>query len=109
MILKKALIVNRTRDINGTRLPKTKRNSWTILVDDFIFISTRCGEPSSVSTLQNCFKPIYEKSDLKRITPHSVCHTHAMILISQRFSIKIIAGSSGQYTTSDFKRVRPFI
>lgn len=120
---KKTLTVNKTRDRNGARTPKTERSYRTILVDDFllqhlaayrtwcmeikfrygshlksndfIFISPFSGETCTDCVLQHCFKKICEKTGFKHVTPHGLRHTHATLLISQRIPVKTIADRLG--------------
>ncbi|MEK5100352.1 tyrosine-type recombinase/integrase [Bacillus sp. FSL W8-0848] len=119
----KTLTVERTRDENGVRSPKTKNSYRTIPVDDiiieklktyrawckqamlkvgkhlsdddFVFISTKTAEPASYRTLSDKIKPICAKAGCKPITVHGLRHTHATVLISQRIPVKVIADRLG--------------
>jgi len=120
---KKTITVERTRDKNGARPPKTKNSYRTILIDDslihqlklyrtwckqtmlsfgkrlsdgdFIFISHQSGTPTGENTLKYSFDRILNKPGLKTITPHGLRHTHATILIAQRIPVKVIAERLG--------------
>jgi integrase len=120
---KKTVIVERTRDKNGARPPKTKNSYRTILIDDslihqlklyrtwckqtmlsfgkhlscddYIFISYQSGKPTGSNTVKYSFDRIAKKAGLKRITPHGLRHTHATILIAQRIPVKVIADRLG--------------
>lgn len=106
------LTVQRTRDRNGTRSPKTMKSYRTIPIDDmlvlqlkryrtwckekslyfgkgfteesFIFISYLSGDPISDNTLTDPFRRIIKDTGLKKITPHGLRHTHATILLVKR-------------------------
>lgn len=119
----KTLTVERTRDNNGTRSPKTKNSYRTILIDDtliaqlkiykkwckekmfsfgihfsdnsFVFISYQTGKPISENLLVYTMNRIIDKTGCKRITPHGLRHTHATILIGQRIPVKVIADRLG--------------
>lgn len=106
------LTVQRTRDRNGSRTPKTMKSYRTIPIDDmllvqlkryrtwckktslyfgksfseesFIFISYLSGEPISDNTLTDPFRRIISETGLKKITPHGLRHTHATILLTKR-------------------------
>lgn len=120
---KKTLSVQRTRDINGERTPKTKRSRRTIKLDDlvlhqlklyrtwskktklsfgqrledndFIFISHQSGKPIGDNTIKYAFDRIFKKTDLKYITPHGLRHTHATLLIQARIPVPTIAERLG--------------
>ncbi|PAV29264.1 recombinase XerC [Virgibacillus profundi] len=117
------LTVERTRDKKGVRSPKTKRSYRKIIIDDalvkqlevykkwckktllsfgkhlkdddYIFISSRSGEPVTENAINYSFKVILKKTKLKKITPHGLRHTHATILIGQRIPVKVIADRLG--------------
>lgn len=119
----KTISVERTRDNKGVRSPKTKNSYRTILIDDtlikqlriykswcretllsfgarlnnddFIFISYQTGAPIVDATLKYSFDRIIKKTDIKRITPHGLRHTHATLLIGQRIPVKVIAERLG--------------
>lgn len=119
----KTLTVERTRDHKGVRSPKTKRSYRTIIIDDilvkqleaykkwckktllsfgkhlkddgYIFISSRSGDPVTENGINYSFKIILEKTNLRKITPHGLRHTHATILIGQRIPVKVIADRLG--------------
>jgi integrase len=104
------LTVERTRDNNGVRPPKTINSYRTIDIDDsvinqlkkyktwckktklafgnhlmeedFIFISYQTGEPLSDNTTNNALDRVIKKANIKRITPHGFRHTHATILLN---------------------------
>ncbi|MEK4712298.1 tyrosine-type recombinase/integrase [Sporosarcina sp. FSL K6-5500] len=120
------LTVERTRDRDGTRKPKTKNSYRTInisnlvveqlkvyrkwcieakfsngkklLDDDFIFISNHDAKPISDDCLNKSFNFLAKKSNIKRITPHGMRHTHATILLTQsepRLPVAVIAKRLG--------------
>lgn len=120
----KTITVERTRDYSGTRSPKTKRSNRTILIDDilvnhlktyqkwcvetkfsygmkldkkddYVLISYFGGEPMGRDTINNFFHKVYKHTDLRKITPHGLRHTHATILISERIPTKVIAERLG--------------
>jgi len=120
---RKTLTVERTRDHKGVRTPKTKRSYRTIIIDDtlvkqlemykkwckktllsfgrhltedgYVFISSRSGDPVTENGINYSFKIILEKTNLRKITPHGLRHTHATILIGQRIPVKVIADRLG--------------
>lgn len=119
----KIITINSTRDKKGDREPKTKNSYRNILVDDilinqlklyrtwcketkltfgkhlsdndFIFISYQSGTPTGENTLKYSFDRIIKKTNLKRITPHGLRHTHATILMSKRLPVNAIADRLG--------------
>ncbi len=119
----KTITVKRTRDNKGVRSPKTKRSYRTILIDeelvaqlklyrkwcketklsfglrstkdDYVFVSYQNGTPVTDNTIKYSMDRIQKKTNLKRITPHGLRHTHATILISKRIPIKVIADRLG--------------
>jgi integrase len=119
----KTLTVDRTRDYNGVRSPKTKNSYRTILIDetlithlksyktwckatmlsfgehlkkdDFVFISYQTGKPISENLIEYTMNLIAKKTGCKRITAHGLRHTHATILIGQRIPVKVIANRLG--------------
>lgn len=120
----KKLTVDETRDFYGVRSPKTKRSRRTIVIsevlirqlksyrkwcletffsigktlsdEDYIFIGIR-GNPIHLSKFIEDFNNIYKVSDLKRITPHGLRHTHATILLTgkNRMPVAVIAKRLG--------------
>lgn len=120
---KKTITIERTRDNKGARSPKTKNSYRSILIDDtltnqliiyrnwcretmlafgkrldlddYIFISYQTGTPITDGTVKYAFDRIIEKSNLKRVSPHGLRHTHATLLISQRIPVKVIAERLG--------------
>ncbi|MEH7108231.1 tyrosine-type recombinase/integrase [Bacillus sp. JJ1764] len=122
-IKNKTLTVERTRDNNGVRSPKTKNSYRTILIDetlithlesykkwckatmlsfgshlkdgDFVFISYQTGKPISENLIEYTMNLITKKTGCKRITAHGLRHTHATILIGQRIPVKVIANRLG--------------
>jgi integrase len=120
---KKTITVERTRDKNGARTPKTKNSYRTVLIDDkliqqlilyrtwckqtmlsfgkhlsendFIFISYQTGTPTGENTLKYSFDRIIKKTGLKSITPHGLRHTHATVLIAQKQPVNVIAERLG--------------
>lgn len=119
----KTLTVERTRDNNGVRTPKTKNSYRTILIDEtlitqlkvykkwcketmlsfgehfkedaFVFISYQTGKPTSENLIVYTMNRIIKKTGCKRITAHGLRHTHATILIGQRIPVKVIANRLG--------------
>lgn len=119
----KTITIECTRDQYGVRKPKTKRSYRTILIDDLlinqlkiyrkwcievrlsnglsfddetlVFIGPRSGNGLLANTLKRVLDNIAEKSNLKRITPHGLRHTHATILIKQRVPVITIAERLG--------------
>lgn len=119
----KTITIERTRDKNGARTPKTKNSYRTIRVDDklinqltiyrtwcketmltfgkhrtdddYIFISYQTGTPTGENTLKYCFKRIINKAGLKSITPHGLRHTHATILIGKKQPVNVVAERLG--------------
>lgn len=119
----KTLTVERTRDNDGARTPKTRNSYRTILIDetlithlkayktwcketmlsfgkhikeeDFVFISYQTGNEISENLLEYTMNLIAKKTGCKRITPHGLRHTHATILIGQRIPVKVIADRLG--------------
>lgn len=118
----KTVTVERTRDNNSIRTPKTKNSYRTILMDDkvteqlkhyhnwckqimfqngkhlkqddFIFIS-QYASPLSDDVVTYAVDRISKKAKIKRITPHGLRHSHATILMRERIPIKIIADRLG--------------
>jgi len=118
----KTVTVERTRDNNSIRTPKTKNSYRTILMDDkvteqlkhyliwckqimfqngkhlkqddFIFIS-QYSSPLSDDVVTYAVDRIAKKAKIKRITPHGLRHSHATILMRERIPIKIIADRLG--------------
>lgn len=115
--------VERTRDNDGVRTPKTKRSFRTIEVDDklmhqlkaynnwckqmmfsngvkltdndFIFITSHGGRPISPNTFNRTLDILIKKSKVKRITPHGLRHTHATFLLSIGISVVTVAKRLG--------------
>jgi integrase len=120
---KKTITVERTRDKNGARTPKTKNSYRTIKVEDklikqliiyrswckqtmlsfgkhlsdkdYIFISYQTGTPTGENTIKYSFDRIIKKSGLKSITPHGLRHTHATVLIGKKQPVNVIAERLG--------------
>ncbi|MEH7276947.1 tyrosine-type recombinase/integrase, partial [Neobacillus vireti] len=120
---KKTITVERTRDKNGARSPKTKNSYRTIRIDDeliqqlklyrtwckqtmlsfgkhlsdkdYIFISYQTGTPTGENTIKYAFGRIIKKTGLKTITPHGLRHTHATILIGNKQPVNVIAERLG--------------
>lgn len=118
----KTLTVERTRDANGFRSPKTKNSYRTIPVDDivmnqlkrykawckeklfsygkhlkdedFVYISIR-GNPIAPNSINRNLSRLIEKGNLKKISIHGLRHTHATILLNQGVSPNIIAERLG--------------
>lgn len=120
----KKLTVDETRDRHGVRSPKTKRSRRTIIIsdilinqlklyrkwcmelkfsrgeklldEDFILIS-RKGNPIYHFYINLAFDEIFDSSDVKRITPHGLRHTHATILLmsEKRIPVAVIAKRLG--------------
>lgn len=119
----KTLTVERTRDYDGVRTPKTKNSYRTLLIDetlithlktyktwckatmlsfgehikedDFVFISYQTGKPISENLIEYTINKIIKKTGCKKITAHGLRHTHATILIGQRIPVKVIANRLG--------------
>jgi integrase len=119
----KTITVERTRDKNGARTPKTKNSYRTVLIDDkliqqlklyrtwckqtmlsfgkhltdddFIFVSYQTGTPSGENTLKYSFDRIIKKTGLKSITPHGLRHTHATVLIAKKQPVNVVAERLG--------------
>lgn len=115
--------VNRTRDDNGVRPPKTKNSYRTFPVDDivisqlkkyklwckemkfkygehlseddYVFISYQNGKGISNSTINYGLKKAIELANLKSITVHGLRHTHATILMNRGVISKVIAERLG--------------
>ncbi|MEG7381983.1 site-specific integrase [Bacillus subtilis] len=115
--------VNRTRDANGVRSPKTKNSYRTIKVieelitqltvyrkwckelmlsfgkhlseDDFIFINKSTMNPVIHTLIRYAIDRVTKKEKLKRILVHGLRHTHATILICKRIPVKVIADRLG--------------
>lgn len=119
----KTVTVERTRDANGVRPPKTKNSYRTISVDDivisqlkkykawckekkfkygkhlkdddFVFVSYQNGECISNATINYGLKQAIKISGLKSITVHGLRHTHATILLNNGVISKVIAERLG--------------
>ncbi|WP_422122894.1 tyrosine-type recombinase/integrase [Planococcus sp. X10-3] len=119
----KMLSVERTRDKNGVRKPKTKRSRRALLLDDliihhlkvyrtwckktklyfgrqlkeddFIFISHQSGKPIGDNTIKYSFERLFKETGIKRITPHGLRHTHATLLIMDRIPTVVVAARLG--------------
>ncbi|GIO22469.1 site-specific integrase [Oceanobacillus sp. J11TS1] len=120
---RKTITVNRTRDSEGVRSPKTKNSYRTIQIDDlviaqlkkykiwckerklkyglrlndddFVFISYQNGNPVSSTTINYALKKAIETAGLKKITVHGLRHTHATILLNKGIPSKVIADRLG--------------
>lgn len=57
---------------------------------DFILIKSD-GIPVHHEYIRHAFKKIYKATDLKRITPHGLRHTHATILLMSEDRIPVAA------------------
>lgn len=120
---KKTIKIERTRDQDGTRPPKTANSYRTIYVDDntlkqlkkyrawckekllsygkhldenyFVFISYTRAKPVSQQTINNALNKVIEKTGIKRITAHGLRHTHATILLNRKVSVATVAKRLG--------------
>lgn len=117
------ITINKTRDYDGLRPPKTNNSYRTIKVggkvinqlklyqkwckelklsfgqplkeEDFILISRTSGKPISPNSLNYAVNTVADNQKLKKITVHGLRHTHATILISKRIPVKVIADRLG--------------
>lgn len=120
---KRTIKIERTRDQDGTRSPKTSNSYRTIHVDDttlnplkkyrawckekllsygkhldeqdFVFISYTRANPVSQMTINNALDKVIEKTGIKRITAHGLRHTHATILLNKKVSVATVAKRLG--------------
>lgn len=118
----KTITVERTRDFNGARAPKTKNSYRTIPVSDLVirqlqsyrkrcletklyhgismkedtlvFISSS-GEPIHGSTPNYALKRVIAKTKLPMITIHGLRHTHCTFLLNKGADVKAIAERLG--------------
>ena len=63
--------------------------------DDFIFITPSTFSPLDVSSINLSFNYVFKRTDLKKITPHGLRHTHATILLGQGVPVVTIAKRLG--------------
>lgn len=121
---KKTITVERTRDNDGIRTPKTKNSYRTILIDDLlvkqlkiyrvwciekmlsngetlkgdtlVFISSQTGDPVAHTSVYYAMKRIIKTTDLpSNVTLHGLRHTHATILLNRGSNVKVIADRLG--------------
>ena len=113
----KKLKVDETKDGQGVRSPKTKRSRRTIIIsdrliiqlkiyrkwcvetkfsigerisdEDFIF-TTKKSDPIHRIYINLDFVIIFDSSDIKKITPHGLRHTHATILLMSKKRIPVV-------------------
>ncbi|WP_121603818.1 site-specific integrase [Virgibacillus sp. Bac332] len=118
----KTITVNKTRDKHGVRSPKSEKSYRKIKIDellvnqlklyqkwckqiklsfgshlndnDLVFIN-KDGRPSQEYILNRAFRNLFNKLDIKEITPHGLRHTHATILIGNRVPVIEIAERLG--------------
>lgn len=117
------ITIERTRDDNGIRPPKTKNSYRTILVDpflmnqlktyrkwcmeimlsvgykftgdSFVFTNHQTGEPIKDNSVWYAFSKTLKKANLPKITLHGLRHTHCTILLNQGLNVQVIAGRLG--------------
>lgn len=127
----KTIKIERTRDTDGARSPKTLNSYRTIYVDDitilqlkkyrswckkkllkygkiydsneFVFISYTRAIPVGNMTINKSLNTVIEKTGIKRITVHGLRHTHATILLNKEVSIATVAKRLGN-TASEINR-----
>lgn len=120
---KQTIKIERTRDQDGARSPKTLNSYRTIYVDnttlaqlkkyrawckekklsygkrldenDFVFISQLGANPVSQMTINNALNKVIKITGIKRITAHGLRHTHATILLNNKVSIATVAKRLG--------------
>lgn len=125
------ITIERTRDFNGIRTPKTRNSYRTIPVDylvmtqlknykkwsieklfsvgkrlkedDLVFISKDNGEPICVNTPQYALERVIKRTNIHRITIHGLRHTHATILLNRKVNPKVIAERLGNTTDMIYK------
>src|SRR5690625_1472606 len=123
--------IERTRDTDGARSPKTlnsyrmihvdditisqlkKYRSWCkrklltygkLLNDDeFVFISYTRAIPVGNMTINKSLNKVIEKTGIKRITVHGLRHTHATILLNKKVSVATVAKRLGN-TAAEINR-----
>src|SRR5690625_3709903 len=119
----KTVTIERTRDEDGTRSPKTSNSYRTIYLDDktlrclkkyqiwckeyklrygehlniedYVFISKHGAKPISHMFINKGLATLIEKTGIKKITPHGLRHTHATILLNNKVSIPVVAKRLG--------------
>ena len=119
----KTLPIERTRDYNGERDPKSKNSKRTIFIDELLISQlkvyrTWCkkimltygqrwsefdycfhfGETRNTDYRKVCIRinqTNYKKSNLKSITPRGLRHTHATIMLGKKVPLKTIADRLG--------------
>src|SRR5699024_8520617 len=115
--------IERTRDYDGARSPKTLNSNRTIYVDDitlfqlkkyrswckkkllsygehltennFVFISYTRAVPVGNMTINKSLNRMIKETGIKRITVHGLRHTHATILLSEKVSVPTVAKRLG--------------
>lgn len=120
---KQTIKIERTRDNDGARSPKTSNSYRTIYVDDttlsqltkyrawckrkllsygkhlsesdFVFISYTKSGPVGHMTINKSLNKMIEMTGIKRITVHGLRHTHATILLNNKVSIATVAKRLG--------------
>lgn len=128
---KQTIKIERTRDEEGTRSPKTSNSYRTIRVDDttlaplkkyrswckqlklrhgthleeneFVFLSFKTGAPVSYLTINYALRRVIKKTGIKYITVHGLRHTHATILLNSKVSIATVAKRLGN-TAAEINR-----
>ncbi|WP_303447238.1 tyrosine-type recombinase/integrase [Oceanobacillus profundus] len=119
----KTITVERTRDIDGIRTPKTKKSYRTILVDDdlinqlknyrkwckevklscgiqyneddLVFINKSNATPIFTNSINGRIKKICDALEINEISPHGLRHTHATISIGNKTPVNVIADRLG--------------
>ncbi|SLN00155.1 Integrase [Brachybacterium faecium] len=115
--------VNRTRDNRGTRTPKTMNSYRNISTDeavieslrkykvwckktrmsfglsfketDFVFISYQKGTAIGENTLKYAFDRAATHTNLGRVHPHMLRHTHASLLLQRKVTVNTVAERLG--------------
>lgn len=123
--------IERTRDTDGARSPKTLNSYRSVHVDDitmlqlkkyrswckkklltygrtledneFVFISYTRGIPVGNMTINKSLNKVIEKTGIKRITVHGLRHTHATILLNKGVSVATVAKRLGN-TAAEINR-----
>lgn len=118
----KSIKIERTRDDDGERSPKTKNSYRTIFISNelisqlklyhawckeikFSFgehlsreeyvIITSWGKAISPSSLNKYLYKLIKRTKIKRITPHGLRHSHATILLNKKISVVTVAKRLG--------------